>query len=1027
MFLSKVSINRPILTTMLLLVFVVFGLLAYFGLSLNLMPEAEIPYVTVQTIYPGASPKDIETQISKKIEDAVSTISMIDFIESYSMDNVSFVMIAFKLGKNADIANQEVKDKVDAILNNLPQDAKKPIISKFNVAEQPVVNMIVSGKMSPVELYELADKKIKDRFAQIDGVAKVDIIGGQKREIHIDMKNKTVIQNAISLAQLTQILAMQNMNMPAGHFSDNDQEFSVRLKGQFQDVNEIKNLEIPTFFGLKKLGQLARITDTGSEIREKTIYFDNIAKKRNENVIRLSVIKTGEGNPVKISKEIKKLLPELKNILPEGVDLKIVNDSSEFIESSVKDTLNNILLGILFTGLILLFFLHDLRSTTIVALAMPISIVSTFLLMRASGFSLNMLSLMGLSTSVGILVANSVVVIENIFRHMRMGNNRIQASAKGTDEVTVAVIASTLTNIAVFLPLAMMNSIAGQFLKEFALTVTYATLFSLLVSFTLTPMLSSLILPEKKKKHPIGKAMERMFDSWDRFYGKMLSAMMNKKITSFLVLFLAFVIFIVSLPVAKKIGFEFIPKLDEGNLEIKFELPEGYNLTQSAELYYKTEKILAKHKEVKQILTTIGSQGLTDKSPNIGVIDVKLVDKEKRTLSSDEMANIFIKELSEIPNVKFKVIVLSSTASEGRAAIDFYLQGADLDVMKKINDEIITKARNIKGLINFDSNLRKGKPEISLIPKRKILARSGISIYELAITLRASIEGLVASEYKKEGNEYDIKISLTDNSVDSVEKIKNIAIPTKTGIVKLSQLADIRYTYGSTKIIHRNKIKSVEFTGDVAAGYAQGDIINKLKELQNEIKLPPGYNFTWGGMSKMMEDNNREMGKAFLIAILLTYMLLAAVLESFTKPILILMTLPMALIGVFWSLYLFNQTFNMVSMMAVIMLIGIVVNAAILLLDYTMILRKSGKDTKSALIEACPTKLRPIIMSTLAIILGMLPLALGIGSSGAEMRRSLGIVSIGGLIVSTLLTLFVIPAFYYLTTKSKLTIKEKVS
>ncbi len=1020
MFLSKISINRPILTTMFLLVFVVFGFLAYFGLSLNLMPKADIPYVTVQTIYPGATPEDIETQISKKIEDAVSTISMIDFIESYSMDNVSFVMIAFQLGKNADIANQEVKDKVDAIINSLPKDSKKPIISKFNVAEKPVVNMILSGNLPSKELYDIADKKIKDRFAQIDGVAKVDIIGGQKREIHIDLDNKTVIQNAISLAQLTQILKMQNMSMPAGHFLNTEQEYSVRLKGEFSGINDIKSLEIPTLFGIKKLQQIAKVSDSGSEIRERTIYFNAKNQKRYDNVIRLSVIKTSEGNPVKISKEIKKLLPDIRAILPLGVSLKIVEDSSEFIEASVKETLNNILLGILFTGIILFFFLHDLRSTIIVALAMPISIISTFLLLKLSGFSLNMLSLMGLSTSVGILVANSVVVIENIFRHMRMGNSRKEASGKGTAEVTVAVIASTLTNIAVFLPLATMNSIAGQFLKEFALTVTYATIFSLLVSFTLTPMLSSLILPEKKKKHPIGQKLEKMFDSWDRFYAKLLSSILKTKFRAFLVIAISFIVFALSLPIAKRIGFEFIPKLDEGNIEIKFELPQGYNLKQSAKLYSDLEAIISKHNEVKQILTTIGSQGLTDKSPNLGLINVKLIDKDKREKSSDEMAAIFIKELSIIPNAKFKVTVPSSVGGGDRADIDFYLQGSDLKVMNKINKEILEKSQKIKGLLNFDSNLREGKPEISLIPKRKILARSGISVYELAITLRAAVEGLVAGEYKKEGNEYDIKISLSDDAVDSVQKIKNLTIPTKNGLYKLSQLADIKYDFGSTKIIHRNKIKSVEFTGDVAIGFAQGDIIKNLKKLQNEIELPNGYYFSWGGMSKMMEDNNREMAKAFLIAILLTYMLLAAVLESFTKPILILMTLPMAMIGVFWSLYLFNQTFNMVSMMAVIMLIGIVVNAAILLLDYTMILRKKGKDTQTALIEACPTKLRPIIMSTLAIILGMLPLALGIGSSGAEMRQSLGIVSIGGLIVSTILTLFVIPAFYYLTVKSEI-------
>jgi len=1026
MFLSKLSINRPILVTMLILVFVVFGLLAYFGLSLNLMPKVDIPYVTVQTIYPGANPQDIETQISKKIEDAVSTISKIDFIESYSMENVSFVMIAFELGKDANIANQEVKDKVDAILNEFPTNAKKPSISKFNVSEQPVMNLILSGNEKPKELYEIADKQLKDIFAQIDGVAKINIIGGQKREIHIDLNDRVVFQNAISVPQLTKILAAQNMDMPVGHFDQNDQEYSVRLKGQFTSLEDMRELEIPTLFGIKKLKQFAKITDTGSEVRERTIYFNNLDKLKQDNVITISIVKTSEGNPVKISRAVHKQLPSIRAELPRDVQLKIVADDSTFIESSVKDTLNNIILGILFTGLILLFFLHDWRSTTIVALAMPISIISTFLLIKMSGFSLNMLSLMGLSTSVGILVANSVVVIENIFRHMRMGNNRRQASQSGTSEVTVAVVASTLTNIAVFLPLATMNTIAGQFLKEFALTVTFATLFSLLISFTITPMLSSLILPEKQKKNKLGRKLEEMFDRWDVGYGKILDKILSKKSISILVIITSFALFIASLGTVKKIGFEFVPTLDQGNLEIKFELPEGYNLPETAKVYNEIESKLTCHKEVKNLLATIGNQGDLDKASNLGKINVKLVSADRRKLSSNEMANIFSRELAEIPNAKFKVSTLSSTISGGRSDIDFYIQGQDMKKLETLSGEFMKKAKKVNGLVNFDNNSRMGKPEITLLPKREILSRTGLTIYELAMTLRASVEGLVAAQYKEHGNEYDIKIALTDSSVDSPEKIKNIPIPTRFGVYTVSQLADIKYTYGPTKIIRRNKIKSIEFTGDTANGFAQGDIIKEIKKLQRNFDLPSGYKFSWGGMSKMMQENNREMAKAFAIAILLTYMLLAAILESFTKPFIILMTLPLALIGVFWSLYLFGQTFSMISMMAIIMLIGIVVNAAILLLDYTMQLRNTGLDTKTALVKACPTKLRPIIMSSVAIILGMLPLALGIGSSGAEMRKSLGIVSIGGLIVSTLLSLFVIPTFYYLTTKKYVKKIEKV-
>ncbi len=1017
MFLTKLSINRPVMITMIISVFIVFGVLAYFGLSLNLMPEADLPFITVQTIYPGAGPQETETQITKKIEDAVSTISKIDYVESYSMENVSMVILAFELDKAVDVASQEVKQKVDGIMMNLPADAEQPTIDKFDPSAMPIMSLVFSGNLDSRELFDFADKRLKDLFSQIEGVAKVDLTGGEEREIKVELDDRVVFQNMISLPQLSQILAAQNLDMPAGQFQQNEEEYSVRMKGELQTIEQLNEIDIPTPFGVKKLRQLAEVKDTSAKVRKRSIYFNNINNLKQENVITLKITKTSEGNPVTIAQEVKKKLPMIRNELPRGTSLEIIEDDSRFIKSSVQDTLNNVILGIIFTGIVLLFFLHDLRSTLIVAIAMPTSIISTFLAMQIADFSINILSLMGLSTSVGILVTNSVVVLENIFRHKELGHDRRNSASIGTSEIAVAVIASTLTNIVVFVPLAMMQTIAGQFIKEFALTVAFATIFSLLISFTITPMMASIILPEKKKKHPLGDKMENMFHKWEKAYQRHLTAILKNKGRSIATISIAFLMLILTfIFVAPQLGFEFMASMDQGNIRIDFELPEGYNLQQTAEMYEEIENRLKKYDEIKHFLVSLGSAGWTNEAPNLAQISVKLVDVEKRERSSEEMVSLFIQELADIPNAKFKVAI-SGSVGGGDSDLEFYLQGQEMSKLNQITDKLLTESKDIPGLLNFDSSSRPGKPEITLLPKREKMSQMNVTVYDLALILRTSVEGLVSTQYKEAGNEYDIRLSLSEESVDTPQKIKNIPIITQKGAFRISQLADVQFTEGSTMIVHRDKFKTIKFTGDVAEGFVQSGVMNSLMQIQQQIDLPSGYQFNWGGSSEMMQENNREMGKAFLIAILLTYMLLAAILESFTKPILILLTLPLAMIGVILSIFITGGTLNMISMMAVIMLLGIVVNAAILLLDYTQMLREQGKTTKTALIEACPTKFKPIIMSTVAIIMGMLPLALGVGSSGVEIRQPLGIVSIGGLIVSTVLTLFVIPAFYFLTTK----------
>lgn len=1019
MFLSDISIKRPIMISMVLIVFLVFGGLAYFGLTLEMFPGIEIGFVTVQTVYPGAGPKEIESQVTKKIEDSVATISKIEFIQSYSMDSVSIVMLKFDMGKNADLATQEVKDKVDAILNDLPDDAETPLVEKFDLRAEPVLDVVLSGKLDSKALYEVADKQLKDRFSQIEGVARVNLVGGREREIRVELDNRVVFENAISLAQLSQVLKVQNMDMPGGQFLQRSQEYSVRVGGQLKSIEEIKELEVPTAFGKKKLGRLADIRDTGSDVRERTTYFDNSRKFKEDNVVLLSIIKSIDGNTVDMVHAIRERLPQIEGDLPAGSKLSIVNDKSVFIESSVKDTLSNIFLGVLLTALVLLFFLHDIRSTIIVAMAMPFSIISTFLLLKVSGFSLNIMTLMGLSIAVGILVTNSVVVLENIFRHKEMGRNRREAAGKGTAEITVAVIASTMTNIVVFLPIASMSSMVGQFFKEFALTVTFATLFSLLVSFTLTPMMASLVLPERDtKKHRVGQKLEKMFHMWERWYKKILSVLLATRLRSFMVLGTAVILFILSFFSAARMGFEFMPALDEGDIQVEVELPQGYNLDETAKLTAVIEGRIDKHPDVKHILTQMGSVNQTDIGTNLAKISVKLVNAEEREVTSSQVANLFTRELSDIPNARIRVSA-SASGPGGEAPIQFFLLGQDVDQLELYKTDIVTQIKTVPGLLNLSTSSRSGKPEITLVPDRKKLADAGLTVYDLAMTLRSAVEGIEATRYKEAGEEYDIRVVMKKGSVDTPEKVGNIAVVSPTGVYRLSQLADVNFAEGYSKILHRDKYKSIAFTGFVGPGYVLGDVVGKIRENIAQIDFPGGYKVDWGGDVQMMEESMIDMGRTFIIALLLTYMLLAAVLESLTQPLMILGTVPLALIGVFLAMDITGKTMNIMSMMAIVMLLGIVVNNAILLLDYTNILRKEGKGVTEALLEACPTKLKPILMATIAIILGMMPMALGIGASGKEFRQPLGIVSIGGLVVSSILTLVVIPAVYNLTTRRK--------
>ncbi|OGU60742.1 MAG: acriflavin resistance protein, partial [Ignavibacteria bacterium RBG_13_36_8] len=720
MFLAKVSIKRPVMATMGIMVFLIFGILAFISLNLDLMPDVKIPYVTVQTVYPGAGPKEIETLISKRIEDAVSTVSQIERVESYSLDGVSIVIIEFKSSKDVDVANQEVKDKVDQIINVLPTDAMKPIVQKVDFRAFAIVDVVLSGDLDPRQLYEIADKTLKDRFSQISGVANVNITGGQEREVRVVLDNRLVYENMISLPQLMQTLALNNMDIPGGYFKIGDQEYTVRLKGQFDNVETMKELQVPTAFGPKKLSQFADVQDAGKDIRQRSVYYDLKNDFRNENVVRLGIVKSPEGNVVDVADAIKQALPEIRSTLPEGVNIEIINDRSEFVRSTVEDTMSNIILGVLFTSLVLLIFLANIRSTFIVALTMPISIISTFLLLQVAGLTLNMMTLMGLSVSVGVLVANSVVVLENIFRHKHLGLNNKDASYVGTTEVMVAVLASTLTNLVVFLPIAAMTSIVGQFLRELALAASFATIFSLIYSFTLTPMLSSLILPKAEFTSKLGQKINEFYKTWDEYYRRQLIGVLKSKKRSLILIVGSFVLFILSaIYYGPKLGFEFMPQFDDGKVKIEVELPEGYNLNETASVLKSIEDKVKGHEEVEYLLTDLGKKSNLDIGTNMARMDVQLIDVFERNISLREIIAVFVKELSDVPNAKI-VVDYASTMGAGGAPIQLFLLGQDLDKLEELKVSAMNELQGVPGLINLDQSSRSGKPEITVFPKREV-------------------------------------------------------------------------------------------------------------------------------------------------------------------------------------------------------------------------------------------------------------------------------------------------------------------
>jgi len=1026
MFLIHVAVKRPVLTTVIILSLALMGFLSYFNLPLNTIPEVEIPIVTIQVVYPGASPEEIESNITKKIEDEVSTIAGIDYVESYLMENVNITMCKFLTDKDPDIASQEIKDKIDAIVNEFPDDAHQPVILKLDINAEAVIDLAFVSGLSDKDAFNFADNNLKDKLAKINGVSKITLSGGRKREIQIILDNNNLSKYMLSPLQVIGFLASNNINIPGGNISKEGSEYSVKVFGEYTNISEIEEIRIPTRYGVKYLKDIAEIKDTlEKESSYSSFYkYDQNGEAINK-VIKLSVFKQSDANTVDVADGVFEELETIRASLPENSSLILVNDRSTFIRNSVNDTMSTIYMGILLTALVLYLFLHSMRVTMIIAISMPITLVSTFLLADWSGYSLNVFTLMALSVSVGTLITNSVVIIENIIRHMKTGERSAGASYKGTVEIAVAVLASTLTNIVVFVPIASMGSMAGQMFKEFGMMVAYAMIFSIIIGFTLTPMLSTTFLrhyhAKLEKKKGFGFQFDRYFDKFAEAYRKLLDKIIRHRPYRYIAMYLPFILLIGTFWYIAKVsplGSEFFPQMTTRKIQINVEMPNYYDINRTKDVFEQIRKRSMEMKETDNVLVEIGSLG-SRQGGYLGMLLVTLHKDKYLERTTEEIISELNKKLLDFPDASIKVKAGSDFEGPGsEAPISFEIYGDDQEKLSELTYKVLDIVKKVPGTTNVDSDIRPGKPEVKIVPDKRKLVEYGTDVASVATVVRASVEGMVSSKLKEKGIEYDIRIQMNDSKVDDLNKIGNLTVLTPKGNIKISELAKLEFSKSPSMITRKNKSRQYKVTADIT-GRSTGEInADVLKEISSTITIPEGFKIDTGFMAKMQEEMGVEFAKAALIAIILTFLLIAGILESYRQAILIMITVPLSLLGVIWSLKMTGIAMSLFAMMAGVMLIGIVVNNAILILDYANILKREGHTVADSIINASAVKLKAITMATLASVFGMLPLALGLGEAAA-MQQGMGVVSLFGLITAAVLTQFTIPAFYASFMKDK--------
>lgn len=1020
---ANISVKRPIFIFMLILSMVVLGAAAITKLPVELFPKVDFPVVTVVTVYPGASPHEMENLITEKLEDEFKSLSDLKTFTSESLESVSFVMLEFTSDSDLDAKAADVRDKVESLKRNLPDDAEDPMVMTFDLDSFPIMFAAVSAPRSLSEVRKTTEDVVKEYIERVPGVAAVGLSGGLEREIHVNVNRDKLSGYNLSILQVVQALAKDNLNVPAGKIKKGTDESIVRVIGEYVDVEEIENVNIPSPMGLIKIKDIATVKDGFKDIA-------NYARLNGNNAISLQVQKRSGANTAAVSDAVKKAIAELtgtevnghgkakgkgaaaatkKAVLPADYDIRVGNDMSRFITDALKDVKESLFYGILFATLMVFLFLRDLRTTFIIFLAIPVSIISTFLPMYVAGFTINFMSLMGMALAVGTLVDNSVVVLENIFRHVEMGKKAMEAAADATNEVGLAVLVSGTTNICVYMSVAFMSGTTGAFFKEFGLTIAFATIFSIIVAFTLTPALASRML--KERKGGAIKGMNRMQKS----YLGVLTFCMNKRYVPVIIILL---LFASAMVVIKKVPSEYVPASDQGELYVIYELPSYAALDDTNRVSLDVEKLVSAIPEVSTYITVVGSKitrgSLEGQSQaRYGYTSVRLVEFENRKRSTEEIVRLLRRQVAGIPDSRFQVIQSNMGGPPGELPLVMDVTGPDLATLIPLAERVQKIVENTPGAMDITSSWQKGKKEIQVIPDKTKMASMGLDVATVGYTTRVSLEGDDTVKYKVGGDEYDVRIRFDGSMRESVDDVKNIPLMTAGGAIRLDNVAQIEQTLGPVNISRKDGRPSISIQGNLGDATI-AEVANSIRDtVAEEDFLPVGYKLEFGGQMSEMEEMGLEMFLSMILAILFVYMVMAAQFESFVHPFVVMFTLPLTFIGVAWALFLTGKTMNMMSMIGIVMLIGIVVNNGIIFIDFINQLRAQGVPRDEAVLQAGPLRLRPILITSLTTICGMLPAAF-LSGSGGGFRTPMAITALGGMVVSSALTLIFIPVIYTL-------------
>ena len=1026
----EIIIRRRIMTTVLVLIVVILGALSYTELGVRSMPDFDFPIVTVSTVLPSGTPEDVESEVTKRIEDAVNSISGVDEITSYSQQSVSLVIVQFKLEEDVNVKAQDVRDKIATIKADLPREAEDPVIQKIDIGAFPVATLALVGPQDINALYRVADETLQDLLSQVPGVADVALTGGQRREVQVLLDLEKLRQNNVAIDDVVRAISAHNVDIPAGPITETQLEYNVRVKGRIEGAEEIEDIPVRvTADGSLLVRHLGRVVDTFEDRR-------SISRTNGENSILLSVMKQTDANEVDVSDGVKGMLPQLKAYVPPGAELLLISDQAAFVRGSLSNVRNNIIIGIILTSIVLYLFLGSLRGTMVAAVVIPAAIIASFLMMRLSGFTLNILTLTALALSVGIVINNSILILENASRFIDEGLSPLAAAVRGTKDIALAIFSSTATNLVVFLPIAFMGEIIGRIFKEFGLTIVYATVVSLCVSYTLTPMMCAALLSAKKRPGFVVDVLSAPFAwmpkvwgwAFDRvraLYLDVLGLCLHAWYTRLGTVLGMILLLIGCAVLAKKyIGGEFFPRSDAGEFRITVEAPVGSSLEFTDSRCKQVESILQEeiisgNPEARNYFARVGKVsgflGGSTGGTNVAEINVTVEDRMLREESVDDMLNRIRPLLAKVPSAKI-ITSAGSMGGPGGQPIALEIVGTDLDQMKQVVEQVRAIVEQTEGTTGVDQSWRSGQPEISINPKTEGGAREQMPTDVAGSAVRGYIAGHEASTYWDQGENYKIRVRLNKEGRTWAEDVGAYFVksPVTGEMVTLRQVANLLFESGPTVITRKGRRRlitvSADLTGQRVLKQVQADIKGRMDK---EVTPPQGVEVKFGGESEMMAKNMAELYKAMAIASLLTFLAVAGIIESLVLGLILIAALPICLAGVVVAMVIAKVSISMLSMMAMVMLVGMVVNNAIIVLDYAARDGSKGLRPVDRVKDACTVRFRVIVMANLTTVVAMIPLSLGLGFGG-EMFRPIAVVQMGGILAAASLSLVVIPCIYAL-------------